>query len=230
MTVPTRDKGGMHLEGLSAVAAVCTVAFVLLGALVALHPQPPGLETAVDRALFASKDTIAFRLFHVITIAGSFAFVAAGAAVLGVECWRHSRDLRLAAGCILGPGLAGVAEIGLKPLVGRARPSTSLLTGERGFGFPSGHATGATALAVCAITVAWALLAPGPRRAATIAISAGYAAVIGLSRVVVGAHHLGDVLGGCALGTAVATTVFAVLRPPTLIRRLGDDPTAPRPG
>ena len=217
-----REKTTIRLEGLTAVAASFAVVFVLLAASVALHPHPLGIESAAERALFASQGTFTFRLFHVITITGSMAFVAAGAAVLSVECWRHSRDLRLTVGCIVAPGLAGVAEIALKPIVGRPRPSTSILTGESGFGFPSGHAAGATALAVCAIAVACALLAPGPLRVAAICTATGYALLIGASRVVVGAHHLGDVLGGWMLGIAIATGVFAFLRPPTLTRHLGD--------
>ncbi len=63
--------------------------------------------------------------------------------------------------------------------------------------FPSGHA--ATSFA-CAALLAW--LTPLPKVALF-----GLAALIAFSRVYVGVHYPLDVLGGAALGLAIATAL-----------------------
>ena len=80
--------------------------------------------------------------------------------------------------------------------------------------FPSGHA-----LAVLGF---WALLAVDTdvgTRARRYAAVAGVVAVVAASRVVLGAHYLGDVVGGFVLGAIVLGVVLAV-------RSRATDPTA----
>lgn len=225
----TPDNESGRREGLVVAMLIAAFTFLVLAVAVSVHQRPIGIEAALDRAFAAPRGTTRFDFFKIVTITGSFAFVAAGAAVLGVECWTHGHDRRLAVACIVGPGLAGIAEIMLKPVVGRPRPATSTLTGESGFGFPSGHAAGSAALAVCAIATAWALLPRGRLRTACVAAATAYAAVIGVSRVVVGAHYPADVLGGWLLGVAVATATLLALRPETLGRRLATSSNGPPP-
>lgn len=99
---------------------------------------------------------------------------------------------------------SGIAAQAIKHLVGRARPH--LLAGDGAFhfhaltlgsaeaSFPSGHAASAFAAAV-----ALGYMAPRWRMALL-----GAALLVGLSRVIVGAHYPSDVLAGAALGSAVA--------------------------
>ena len=197
----------------------------MLAILIAVHHRPIGIEATVDRSLLVAPGSAWFTGLKDVTVLGSSLVVAAAAAVLAVECWRVTRDWRLAAICILGPGLAGVAETLLKPVIGRPRPASKAFTGESGFSFPSGHAAGSVALAVCVVAVAYALLPRGTRRAAVIAIAAVYAVVIGVSRLAVGAHRGADVMGGWLLGVAIATSVILILQPP----HLREDVFAPEP-
>ncbi len=102
---------------------------------------------------------------------------------------------------------AGLLSLGLKSLIGRARPRLFDVVGPFHFdlfsiksavlSFPSGHSVTAFATAT-----ALAFLAPRAGRWAL-----GLAVLIGISRVVTGAHYPSDVIAGMALGTA--TCIFA---------------------
>ncbi|HZZ84611.1 MAG TPA: phosphatase PAP2 family protein [Anaeromyxobacteraceae bacterium] len=81
---------------------------------------------------------------------------------------------------------AGLVRVGLEPL--------------RGLGFPSGHSAGAALLAAygCSVygrSAAWLW---------------GFAFLVGVSRVYVGAHWVTDVVGGWALGAILGLTAGAI--------------------
>ena len=78
----------------------------------------------------------------------------------------------------------------------------SISTGD-GFGFPSGHATSATVVYGGLALVLDRLRTQQQR----IAAAAGLVAVVALSRLVIGVHHLPDVLAGVVAGTAVLLVV-----------------------
>ena len=82
-----------------------------------------------------------------------------------------------------------------------------LSTGD-GFGFPSGHATGATLVFG---GLAWALQVGSRRRRA--AAAAGLVALVSLSRLVLGVHYLPDVLAGMAVGVTYLGVVLALGTP-----------------
>lgn len=102
--------------------------------------------------------------------------------------------------------VSGVLSLIVKTLFGRARPRLYDVVGPFHFdmfsikssvlSFPSGHSVTAFATAT-----ALAFMAP---RASRILI--GVALLVGVSRVVTGAHYPSDVIGGMALG--VATAIF----------------------
>jgi membrane-associated phospholipid phosphatase len=120
-------------------------------------------------------------------------------ASLRAACWRAILALSLSLWLV-----DGVA----KPLVRRDRPfvngpqPSTLAWRPTTSSFPSGHAASATA---GALTLARAF----PPAAAPLTVLAG---LIVLSRVGLGVHYVGDVLGGVLLGLAVA--VFVSPRPP----------------
>jgi undecaprenyl-diphosphatase len=208
---------------ITGTVSLVTMLFVLLAISMAVHPAPTGIEAAIDRAVLAPRGSSSFAIFKAVALAGSVVVVAIGAAVLAVECWIRIGDHRLAIACVVATGLAGFAETMLKPIVARPRPVTSVSTGESGSGFPSGHTTGATALAICAIAVLWRVARTRRTRIFVVVAAVLYAVIIGVSRLVVGAHHTLDVVGGWLLGSAVAVAVLMVVAPYAL------RPTSPRP-
>ncbi|HEX5226038.1 MAG TPA: phosphatase PAP2 family protein [Solirubrobacteraceae bacterium] len=74
--------------------------------------------------------------------------------------------------------------------------------------WPSGHATAATVLVLCAVLVAPA----GAWRRAAIALGLSYAAAVGFSMVVLAWHMPSDVLGGYLLGTLWAALAVLAVR------------------
>ena len=123
---------------------------------------------------------------------------------------------------LIGPwihGLAGALTIGLasvgvevvKAAIGRARPGViEPVIVERGFSFPSGHATlSMVAYGVLAVLLIRSRLPRGIR----IAIVVGLAVVVilvGISRIWLGVHYPSDVIGGWTAG-AVVVLAFALV-------------------
>ena len=87
--------------------------------------------------------------------------------------------------------VAATMMVVLKTAIGAPRPPGAVADG---FGFPSGHALMAT--------VGYGALAWGSRRRWA-AVAVGVVTVVGLSRVVIGAHYLVDVLAGWAVGVGL---------------------------
>lgn len=125
---------------------------------------------------------------------------------------------------------SGLAAQAIKHVLGRARPAMSHSADPFVFhpfslandlaSFPSGHTTSAFAAAV-----ALGLLSPRWRWWLL-----GCAALIGASRVVVGAHYPSDVVGGAALGSFAATFLaWACARRHWAFRMVDGRPMPKRP-
>jgi undecaprenyl-diphosphatase len=112
-----------------------------------------------------------------------------------------ARRPRLGAAAAATIGLAALANSTLKLVVSRARPDgLPPIVVEPGYSFPSGHTLSATvAYGVIAVLAARSSL-PRPVRIAALAILGGLVAVVGLSRVYLGAHYPTDVAGGWLTG------------------------------
>ena len=127
--------------------------------------------------------------------------------VLYLKGWQKESIFILAV-TLLGFGVTSV----IKELVARPRPPAGLVqtTGEfDSFSFPSGHVTHYMVfLGTMAALLIWNMR-PSPARTLLLSCVALALLGIGVSRVYLGAHMLGDVMGGYLLGAGMVA--FAVV-------------------
>jgi glycosyltransferase 2 family protein len=178
----------------AAVVAVSTGAFAGL----ALHARRGNVSPVEERA-FRTVNALpnaAHGPLWVVMQAGSLAGV--GVVTAATAAAGHVPTARRLG--VAGTAVWGGAKL-VKRAVRRGRPGAHLadviVRGEAqtGLGFPSGH----TAVAFTLAGIAAPIASP-PQR---IALLAG-ATVVGIARQYVGAHLPADVLGGVAMGAAVA--------------------------
>jgi membrane-associated phospholipid phosphatase len=175
----------------------------------------PGLVVA-DRGLMTTIQT--WRFPPLVDLMRVLTWLGYGAVDVGVFLtlalwgwWRGDRGLGLrgltGAATVAG---AGLLDQLMKNVACRARPTAP---GAGAFfanfpcfpapyataSFPSGHAT--TAFATAAMLALWYPRSTG--------VCVGLAALVGLSRIVLGSHFPSDVLAGALLGSVVALAVYA---------------------
>jgi membrane-associated phospholipid phosphatase len=144
--------------------------------------------------------------------------LATATAVLLAALWRQWTPVLLMAATAAGSLAITVAG---KAVVGRSRPPEidAVPPLEHSYSFPSGHTLNAVALAGI---VAYLLVRRQQRawvRVVTVAAAAGFAFLMGLSRVYLGVHWLTDVLVAWALGLAWLVTVITAHRLFLTVRR-----------
>jgi undecaprenyl-diphosphatase len=198
-----------HSPGMPRLFWFLLALFTVEAALV-WHGRVPGFDRRFTDDLVQRPGAPLFRLGESIGLLGSGGAVVAVSLVIGLIVWRRFRDPILAAVTPVAAGSAGFLEIVCKQIVGRLRPFTAVFTGESGFGFPSGHTTGFTAMVVAA-TGAFLLLGVGVHRRRTVwSAAAAVSVLVGLGRILVGAHYVLDVTAGLALGGVCSLTVLRV--------------------
>lgn len=102
---------------------------------------------------------------------------------------------------------AGLNQL-LKRIFQRERPKILWLIEEHGYSFPSGHAMSNSALYIMlALMLVRKIHNPRGRVLVTL-LCGGLAVSIGVSRIYLGVHYVGDVAAGWTLGAAVALTVY----------------------
>ena len=149
----------------------------------------------------------------VVTDLGASELLIALVLIVGAVLWWRRRALRPLV--LLGAAYIGSAVLTqlVKALAGRARPPGALAVEHfSGLSFPSGHATQAVAVwgmlaAVIAVSVSsWR------RKVAAWVVAIVVVALVGATRLYLGAHWLTDVLGGWALGAMWLMTLLAATR------------------
>src|SRR5581483_4594739 len=188
----------------AALVAVALLAIVLvIGVRVAHTTGPLHVDRLSARVVDTPQIPHTRRAFRGLVWLGSPEFVAGAVVVLAA--WRLvRRDVLGAATATVAPLLAVVlTELVAKPLIGRRLSSAG-----HSFAFPSGHVTGAAALA--AVVVALAVREWGPR-AAWLAVAAVFLP-LGVSAGVVraGFHYATDALGGIAMGFSAVLAVVVL--------------------
>lgn len=189
----------------AALLAICVAVAGTLGVWFAHQTRPSWLDTAVDSRLHASLGVHPVMLDLLVGLGNPTSVTEMTAAlVLGCLATRRWRAALLAAVAV--SAAAASTELVLKPLIDRR------LLG--GLSFPSGHTTGAVALA-CSVAVL--LIDPvRPRRPAAwrlllTVIVLGTAAAVAVALVSLGLHYFTDTVGGAAVAAAVVLATALVL-------------------
>ncbi|HYS37292.1 MAG TPA: phosphatase PAP2 family protein [Pseudonocardiaceae bacterium] len=182
------------------LAVAGTVVFVALGLLVAGHWAPllsldTRLDTAVHGVVLAHGWPRSVAL--VVTDLGSPVAVDM-VAVVAAAALLVARRVPDAVAVVVARLVELGIETAVKALVNRSRPVFSHPVATAGGGsFPSGHTAGS------AVLYGILVLLLVRRLVVTIAATV-FVLAVGASRVVLGVHYLSDVVGGLALGLAVA--------------------------
>jgi membrane-associated phospholipid phosphatase len=200
---------GLELTTMLALLAVGGFTFALIGDMV-LEGGAGGVGTVDDTAARIAhdlRDGTAVSVAKVLTAFGSLPVVGAAvlATAVGVAARRRWID---AVALLAGLGLSFAAVHISKAAYDVPRPAGSLVDTMLS-AYPSGHAAYSVAWIACATVLVragtgWAA------RIGAVTVATAVVAVVGLTRVYLGAHRLSEVLGGIALGVAVWAFVGAI--------------------
>ena len=153
----------------------------------------------------ALRSPFADGFFRVVTaMAATRVVLTVSLVAAAILWWRGVR--RVAIPLALAAMVAPLTTQTIKPVFGRLRPGY-VDDGGRSFSFPSGHTTVATA---AVLTLAYVLVREriAPRVAPALAVL--FVIAVGASRVYLQEHWVTDVVGGLAMGTAIAAACATV--------------------
>jgi undecaprenyl-diphosphatase len=108
--------------------------------------------------------------------------------------------------------LSAVLNIILKNIFVRQRPDILRLINETSYSFPSGHAMINGSLYTMLILLTFVYIKNTALKLALTFLCLGLTGAIGYSRVYLGVHYAGDVLGGWLIGFALSLLVYLVWR------------------
>ena len=124
--------------------------------------------------------------------------------VIGVALLRGRPRVALAAGLVMA--LTPVSAEALKPLLAHSHAHVDAVTVGPA-SWPSGHASAALALALCAV-----LVTPAARRPLVVVLGAAFALAVGCSLLILAWHMPSDVIGGYLLASLWMALAVAALR------------------
>lgn len=182
-------------------AGLALFALAGLGLLVHAGGGLTGVDQAISDAIIAARTPTLDWLVVLVTLLGdatALTFVAI--AIVVALAWRRAW---WAAGiCAASFALTTLIVKAVKLLVARDRPTADLYGGVETFSFPSGHMTNSMVIyGALAIFAAHALVGMSRRVAVTGLIL--LIAMIGFSRVYLGAHWPSDVIGAALLASVL---------------------------
>jgi membrane-associated phospholipid phosphatase len=192
------------------LAALACVAGLGVTLVLAYFAPPFGGRDAATLQGFVdlNRPRLTPMLSHVAHLADPVPYALIGLALVIVALARRRARVGLAIAVVL-IGSAVTTE-SLKPLLSHPRPQEWLGKGQiAAASWPSGHATAAMALALCAV-----LAAPARWRPAAAAAGGLFALAVGYAILVLGWHFPSDVIGGflvAALWSSLAVAAVARL-------------------
>ena len=216
-----RPEGALGLSLTASVLAIALAgwAFGTLLFDVLSHHELALVDQPVQRFFVAHREPWLTLAMRGASNLGNAALLIGGLVAVGLLWrWRAGtwRPLRLLAVAFGGAWLLSNL---VKLLVDRPRPPAAQAIGHwTGSAFPSGHVTHATAVYGMLAALLAAATTHWGRKVAAWTGAVLVVAVVGLSRLYLGAHWLTDVLGGAALGAA---WLFGVLAGERAVGKLG---------
>ena len=109
-----------------------------------------------------------------------------------------------------------IIDVILKHIFARERPNILRLISETSYSFPSGHAMVNMALYSMLIIYAYKLIKKGEIKWGAIAFMTVLVVLIGFTRIYLGVHYAGDIIGGWLLGFAVTMIVYMAMKKTTI--------------
>jgi len=113
-----------------------------------------------------------------------------------------------------------ILNVLLKNLFTRERPDILRLINEMSYSFPSGHAMNNAALYTILILLIYHFIENPSRKYTLSALCIVLNISIGFSRIYLGVHYAGDILGGWLIGFAVAVLVYFLWNKKALKKQL----------
>ena len=165
------------------------------------------LDQATYDAVQQIRNPVLTVLARILNILGGGAFNIPFRAIALVVLIFVLRRYRHAIAFAITWVLSEALMTALKITIDRTRPPDGLVT-TNGSSFPSGHSVAGAAIGISLVI---AFLPAGHRRRVWEWMAAGFAFLMGLSRVYLNAHWLSDATTGVFLGAGVALTVAAVV-------------------
>jgi membrane-associated phospholipid phosphatase len=205
---PTRDRAGRAPQPSVAwalwAALLCALAMAATWALAelvpAIHLRDAVLLNDFTKLQRPRLDTLANHLLHLLD---PLLYTVWALLIVAVALLRRRPRVALAVAVVL-PAAPGIAEL-LKPLL--AHPHDSV--GWQWIGpasWPSGHATAAMTLVLCAL-----LVAPHRLRPLVAALGCAFAVAVGCALLILAWHMPSDVLGGYLLAALCVSLAVAAL-------------------
>ncbi len=206
---------GLHLTAGMAVLLCTAGLFSAIAGAVASHAPITQLDARLAQYFHAYAHSGWTPFMLVVTHLHSQLGVLAMASVLGGYFYRKRLYYWLLALAAAVPG-GMLLNVLLKYSYQRVRPQfDSPLLSLSTYSFPSGHTSGAMLLYGLLAAYLMGRLPRWPARAAVAVLALALVALVGLSRVYLGAHYLSDVLAAAAFGLAwlaVCITASSTLR------------------
>ena len=192
-----RDLGVRIIILLSLAGSFCVLTWLVING--NLHY----LESASYSSLSRFITPAATSVMIIITNSASYAGITFVAAVLlSLPVTRRPFGVPVAVNAVIS---AVFTEI-LKNIIARERPGILWLVTESGYGYPSGHTTNGTALCIIILLTVFRKTDSKKIKIPVLILTVAMPILIGISRVYLGVHNAGDVLGGWVLGV-----IFALL-------------------
>jgi undecaprenyl-diphosphatase len=163
-------------------------------------------DRAVRDWVFAHRPSWLVSVFEVVTLLGDRRTLAIAAVIVALTLARGGARLRPLLVAALPFCLSATARL-LREWYQIPRPPAGLLSSSLTFGFPSGHTSGSTAVAV---VIGYVLARERGVRGVGWTIALVVPLAVGISRLYLDMHWASDVIGGWLIGGLYAVAVCAL--------------------